>query len=110
MNIKACLMPILMDIFLLVPIGNPVGEELSSVQLNNSVNKFGSFGVGNLCDVAANAVTQCHSSSFLFPRYVDFWLRVRKRRRTERGGGSPPPDSDPFGSVKSGRIYANLSR
>jgi hypothetical protein len=27
-------------------------------------------------------------------------LRVRKRRRTERGGGSPPPDSNPFSDAK----------
>jgi hypothetical protein len=50
------------------------------------------------------------SSFFLFPRWLFRWLRVRKRRRTERGGGSPPPDSDPFSDAEFAKIYASLSR
>src|SRR5882724_13182787 len=47
-------------------------------------------------------------SSFLFPARLILRLRVRRRRRTQRGK-CPPPDSDPFNDAEFSEDYANSS-
>src|SRR2546427_3136379 len=67
MNILACLMGILMDVLLFVPVADSIRIEFGRIESKNRQQEAPALFLGNMCDIPTDAVTNGHSH---LPRMV----------------------------------------